>query len=496
MLKASEEEIEEIREYFEWQAPDLEVTFMQKVYSEAVLNTRHDVWDIHTNKNRWWVITGGTNLYSQEQFPNMDLALTFHIGLMLRVPRTEEQQQNDLRILPFRPVFEKMEEATAALAQAQNVSDYQAVGVRCREALLELIGVAQDAAVWTDEPPQRANFRAWTEIICNELLPGDTNKERRGALKGALQSAWTFSNWLTHSKSATWLDADMAQTLIQHAIGMATSLVLRTLRGVPDECPKCGSPHLEPEQGENTELPGVLWERPRCANCGWAGRPVPILDLEVGHAIITREGEESDDCRIMAVPLRTILKPGDPKIEPLEEMETGPPEHEVYFAYGSNMSTARLRDRMPNCKPLGVATLPDHRLRFHKRSTDGSAKCNAVATSSEDEVVGVLFTFDPAERAKLDQAEGLGKGYEHATVTVINDKGRRRKVLTYLATDGHIDDSLKPYGWYKDHVLAGAAEHGLPRDYIADYIQSVEATDDPDKERDLKERSTLGSAGK
>ena len=52
MLKATEEEIEEVREYFEWQAPDLEVTFMQKVYSEAVLNTRHDVWDIHTNKDR------------------------------------------------------------------------------------------------------------------------------------------------------------------------------------------------------------------------------------------------------------------------------------------------------------------------------------------------------------------------------------------------------------------------------------------------------------
>jgi len=37
MLKATEKEIEDVREYFEWQAPDLEVTFMQKVYSEAVL---------------------------------------------------------------------------------------------------------------------------------------------------------------------------------------------------------------------------------------------------------------------------------------------------------------------------------------------------------------------------------------------------------------------------------------------------------------------------
>jgi hypothetical protein len=41
MLKAGAEETEAIREYFEWQAPDLAVTFMQKVYSEAVLNTRH-----------------------------------------------------------------------------------------------------------------------------------------------------------------------------------------------------------------------------------------------------------------------------------------------------------------------------------------------------------------------------------------------------------------------------------------------------------------------
>ena len=234
----------------------------------------------------------------------MDLALTFHIGLILRIPRTEEQQEDDLRILPFGPVFEKMEEVGTAVTQAQNLADYQAVGVRCREALLELIGVAQDAAMWTDTPPQRANFRAWMEIICNDLLPGDTNKERRGALKGALKSAWTFSNWLTHSKSATWIDADMAHSLIQHASGMATSMILRELRGVPEECPNCGSPHLEPEQGENTAASGVLWERPRCADCGWTGRPVPILDLEDGQPIITREGEKSDEHSIMTVPLR------------------------------------------------------------------------------------------------------------------------------------------------------------------------------------------------
>ena len=496
MLKATDEEIEAVREYFEWQAPDLEVTFMQKVYSEAVLSTRHDVWDIHTNKDRWWVITGGTNLYSQEQFPNMDLALTFHLGLMLRIPRTTERQEGGLRIVPFGPVFEKIEEVGTAVTQAHDLAGYQAVGMRCREALLDLIGVAQDAARWTDTPPKRADVRQWAEIICNDLLPGRTNKERRGALKGALESAWSVSNWLTHSKSATWNDADMAHSLTQHASGMAASLLVRELRGVPAECPDCGSPHLAPEQGENTATPGVLWERPRCADCGWTGRPVPILDLEDGQSIITREGENTDECGVMTVPLRTIRKPGDPAIAALENTATGPPEPVVYFAYGSNMSTARLRARMPSCKALGIATLPGHALRFHKRSADQSGKCNAVASSPDDSVIGVLFSFDPAERPRLDAAEGVGSGYEHAMVTVINDKGRRRKVLTYLATPDSIDDSLKPYGWYKDFVLAGGREHGLPPEYVAEHIQSVGAIEDPDKTRDKKQRATLGGPGR
>ncbi|CAN5872561.1 hypothetical protein BH11PSE3_BH11PSE3_08890 [soil metagenome] len=496
MLKATEQEIEEVREYFEWQASNLEVTFMQKVYSETVVNTRHDVWDIHTDKDRWWVITGGTNLYSQEQFPNMDLALTFHIGLILRIPRTEEQREDDLSILPFGLVFDKMEEAGTAVTQAHSLADYQAVGVRCREALLELIGVAQDAATWSETPPQRANFRAWTEIICNNLLAGDTNKERRGAVKGALESAWTFSNWLTHTKSATWIDAEMAHSLIQHAASMATSLILRELRGVPESCPSCNSPHLEPEQGENAAIPGVLWERPRCADCGWTGRPVPILDVENGRLIITREGEESREHGMMGVPLRIMLRPGGPLIEPLKKPEIGPPEPVVYFAYGSNMSTARLRERMPSCKPIGTATLPGHVLRFHKRSTDKSGKCNAFAGGVDDSVIGVLFSFDPSERAKLDEAEGAGSGYEHKLVMVVNDKGLRRKVLTYLATSDYIDDSLKPYDWYKYFVLAGGTEHGLPSEYIANFIESVEAIEDPNKARDHKERATLANPGR
>ncbi len=46
-----------------------------------------------------------------------------------------------------------------------------------------------------------------------------------------------------------------------------------------------------------------------------------------------------------------------------------------YFAYGSNMSLARLKGRVPSAKRLGMFCLRNHQLAFHKISKkDGSAK--------------------------------------------------------------------------------------------------------------------------
>jgi hypothetical protein len=80
MLKTTEQERQHILDYMSDQVSDEKVEFIQKVYSEQLHSLRHDIWDVHTNRDRWWVITNPTNLYSQQQFPNMDLALTFHVG--------------------------------------------------------------------------------------------------------------------------------------------------------------------------------------------------------------------------------------------------------------------------------------------------------------------------------------------------------------------------------------------------------------------------------
>lgn len=152
------------------------------------------------------------------------------------------------------------------------------------------------------------------------------------------------------------------------------------------------------------------------------------------------------------------------------------------------MSLSRLRERVPSAETLGCSMLRNHDLRFHKSSKDGSGKCDAFFTSDSETVMyGVLFEINPAEKSTLDKAEGLGYGYEEKEVTVSARDGTSVTATTYIATK--IDENLKPYSWYVYHVLVGAKEASLPQDYIDEKINSVEAVEDSNKEREAKQRA-------
>lgn len=153
-----------------------------------------------------------------------------------------------------------------------------------------------------------------------------------------------------------------------------------------------------------------------------------------------------------------------------------------YFAYGSNMHPLRLRRRTPSCTPLTVAKLTGHVLRFHKRGQDGSGKCNIFATGRAlDHVIGVVYTLDVGEKPLLDLAEGLGGGYDEATLQVVAGE-TEHMVFCYRAQPSYIDDSLRPFAWYKALVLAGSQAHGLPTSYV-EQIRAWSAIDDPDPAR-------------
>ena len=157
----------------------------------------------------------------------------------------------------------------------------------------------------------------------------------------------------------------------------------------------------------------------------------------------------------------------------------------LYFAYGSNMSERRLRDRVSSAKVIGTGVLQNYCLTFNKCSSDGSGKCT-IEPCKSGRVYGVLFEIKKKQEKCLDKVEGLCKGYKDRKVSI---KIRNYKqpetyecrtklcdVKTYQATNPC--QNLKPYFWYKQHVLVGAIEQNLPPWYIRRLIQ-VPAKEDP-----------------
>lgn len=163
-----------------------------------------------------------------------------------------------------------------------------------------------------------------------------------------------------------------------------------------------------------------------------------------------------------------------------------------YFAYGSNMSSRRLRQRVPGARPLDAAHLPGRRLAWHKKGRDGSGKCDIPAVHPDDVVYGVVYAIDGTHKPRLDAAEGLGWGYEQMQVEVrLLERRETISAFTYYAT--RIDSAYIPYDWYRDHVLIGAREHNLPDHYIQ-LIENVPVFEDADKRRERIERAVHDAA--
>ena len=167
----------------------------------------------------------------------------------------------------------------------------------------------------------------------------------------------------------------------------------------------------------------------------------------------------------------------------------------LYFAYGSNMSERRLRakNRAPSAQVVGTGILKDYCLTFRKLSKDGSGKCTVECCKSSN-VYGVLFKINKDEEGCLDAAEGLCKGYTDITVDIEVTRTKDSKnyecgrtvccVKTYQATNP--SQNLKPYTWYRKHMLVGAIEQKLPPCYIDCFIR-VDADEDCDKKRKARE---------
>ncbi|MBT8088370.1 MAG: gamma-glutamylcyclotransferase [Gammaproteobacteria bacterium] len=154
-----------------------------------------------------------------------------------------------------------------------------------------------------------------------------------------------------------------------------------------------------------------------------------------------------------------------------------------YAAYGSNLHPLRLSARIASAKFITTAFLPGRSLHFHKRSKDGSGKCNIVSGSEGVHVA--VYDVSTEDKKILDKIEGVGMGYLQRELDV-PDVGL---CASYVAAATHVDNSLLPYDWYRELVLLGARAQRFPEAYI-DAIAAIPCREDPDVgRRDMNNRT-------
>ena len=160
----------------------------------------------------------------------------------------------------------------------------------------------------------------------------------------------------------------------------------------------------------------------------------------------------------------------------------------LIFAYGSNMSCRRLKNRCASALIKEIAFAEGYKLMFNKKSSDGSAKANIQKTDTISLVWGVMYEISQEDKSELDRIEGKGYGYEEQFIFVKTAAGDLYECICYIVMDKKYttDDSL-PYDWYLNHCITGAAENNLPKEYVS-FLQKHATKMDGDTDRNKKEK--------
>lgn len=260
----------EIADYVNGQCRGEEtVQYVERIKTEFVTGQRFDAWDVHTDKQRWWVLTNLTNLYPQAYFPSLDYTLSFHIGLMHRIQSHQERERGGCDPVPFDEVYRRRDEVADLIVEAIEAEEFQSAAMRLRECLITLVGAMRRRIQLSAGGafPKDADVPGWNEILINHLCPGEPNKVLRQYLKATADRTWQLVNWLTHDRDANKTEAIIAHEAVSLQIGHFIQLVIRDRVDLAQVCPQCSSRDVQSYYDAAIEPDGAYYER--CRTCDW-----------------------------------------------------------------------------------------------------------------------------------------------------------------------------------------------------------------------------------
>jgi len=111
-----------------------------------------------------------------------------------------------------------------------------------------------------------------------------------------------------------------------------------------------------------------------------------------------------------------------------------------YFAYASNLNKKQMRERVPDSKPMFVATLPNYKLVFAGWSRQWRGGYATIALSRDDKVIGAIYELSERDLRRLDNYEGCPGKYKRINVTVFDEDGNAVEAVTYIKA-GQLDET-------------------------------------------------------
>ncbi len=133
-----------------------------------------------------------------------------------------------------------------------------------------------------------------------------------------------------------------------------------------------------------------------------------------------------------------------------------------YFAYGSNMLTERITDRLGPVEKTGLGILRNHQLVFNRLGTYLPGGVASVVPRLGSDVLGVIWKIDAVQLKTLDIIEDP-EAYSRETVGVDLEHNNSVECLTYISlAQGYHPPSEE----YLSYLIQGAEEHGFPARYV------------------------------
>ncbi len=138
---------------------------------------------------------------------------------------------------------------------------------------------------------------------------------------------------------------------------------------------------------------------------------------------------------------------------------------QLYFSFGSNMSTPQMLERCPSAERVGIGVIRQYELVFNRK---GSYRPGGVASivpseNPDQNVFGVIWKISSEDLEGLDDIEDPS-AYERVTIDVQLLGGQILPCQTYLAFPQAQHVTPDPH--YLELLLDAAKAAALPPDYI------------------------------